>query len=221
MKSLPRYNQQRGIVLFIALIALLVISLAAVALIRSVDTSTLIAGNLAFKQSATNGGEGALLRATQWIESKAAVDPSVELNADSLGNGYYATSTALATANGYAATMSSYQMLTSDATWAANKSQVAQINCNGVVSDTDCGGNQIRYVIERMCSLSGAAVGALAPANQQCLFGPISDSTSSQNVKDATNADGLTTSSGAPMYRVTARVIGPKNTVSYIQSFVY
>ena len=44
-------------VLFFALIALVVMSLAAVALIRSVDTSTMIAGNLAFKQSATTSGD--------------------------------------------------------------------------------------------------------------------------------------------------------------------
>ena len=58
MKSLPKICsmrvgviKQRGVVLFIALIALVAMSLAAVALVRSVDTATIIAGNLAFKQS--------------------------------------------------------------------------------------------------------------------------------------------------------------------------
>ena len=60
MKSLPKTGlngcasmKQRGVVLFFALISLLAIMLAAVALIRSVDTSIMIAGNLAFKQAAT------------------------------------------------------------------------------------------------------------------------------------------------------------------------
>ena len=39
-----RSMQQSGMVLFLALIALVVLSLAAVALIRSVDTNNLIAG---------------------------------------------------------------------------------------------------------------------------------------------------------------------------------
>ena len=42
---------QRGLVLFFALIALVAMSLAALALVRSVDTSTLISGNLAFRQA--------------------------------------------------------------------------------------------------------------------------------------------------------------------------
>ena len=44
-----RPQRQHGLVLFFALIAMVVMSLAAVALIRAVDTSTLIAGNLACK----------------------------------------------------------------------------------------------------------------------------------------------------------------------------
>ena len=52
-----RIKQQRGVVLFLALIALVIMSLAAVALIRSVDTNTLIAGNLSFKQAATTSAD--------------------------------------------------------------------------------------------------------------------------------------------------------------------
>ena len=55
MKNLSGHHlfKQQGVVLFIALVALVVMSLAAVALIRSVDTNTLIGGNLSFKQAAT------------------------------------------------------------------------------------------------------------------------------------------------------------------------
>ena len=44
---------QRGVVLFIALIAMVVMSLAGVALIRSVDTTGSVAGNLAFREAST------------------------------------------------------------------------------------------------------------------------------------------------------------------------
>ncbi len=42
---------QGGVVLFVALIAMVILSLAGVALVRAVDSSTGVAGNLAFRQS--------------------------------------------------------------------------------------------------------------------------------------------------------------------------
>jgi Tfp pilus assembly protein PilX len=55
MKTLARPvpRRQRGAILFIALIVLVAMSLAGIALMRSVDTNVLIAGNLAFRQSAS------------------------------------------------------------------------------------------------------------------------------------------------------------------------
>ena len=50
-------GSQHGIVLFTVLIALVVLSLASVALVRSIDTGTTIAGNLAFRQAATQAGD--------------------------------------------------------------------------------------------------------------------------------------------------------------------
>ena len=47
----PR-RAQEGVVLFIALIVLVAMSLAGVALMRSVDTALVVAGNFAFKKSA-------------------------------------------------------------------------------------------------------------------------------------------------------------------------
>ena len=53
------YNarKQKGLVLFLALIALVAMSLAAAALVRSVDSGILAAGNLAFKQAAIMSAE--------------------------------------------------------------------------------------------------------------------------------------------------------------------
>src|ERR1700694_4797010 len=61
-------TRQHGVVLFIALIVMVALSLAAIALIRSVDTTNAVVGNLAFRLSSilpANGsieqGGGALL----------------------------------------------------------------------------------------------------------------------------------------------------------------
>jgi len=218
---------QRGVVLIVALVALVILSLAAVALVRSVDTATIIAGNLAFKQSATNSGEGALIRANQWIASQIESD-GVSANdilegtnavdvATGVAAGYYATTTGLATKNGYDPdSVSHFEMLSKEGTWKTDRSQAAQVaDCSGSLGDTDCSGNKIRYVIERMCTNTG-------PADcSSCLCGPIADGTSSFSVKTATGAGAPATSGGTPMYRVTARASGPKNSVSYIQTFIY
>ena len=53
----PQARAQRGVVLFIALIVLVAMSLAGIALMRSVDTNVLVAGNLAFRQTNTMYGD--------------------------------------------------------------------------------------------------------------------------------------------------------------------
>lgn len=70
-RALRRYakpGKQRGVVLLIALIALVALTLAGIALVRSVDTGNVIAGNLAFKQAALQvsdtGTEAALTALT-------------------------------------------------------------------------------------------------------------------------------------------------------------
>ncbi|MEW6562753.1 MAG: hypothetical protein AB1400_05905 [Pseudomonadota bacterium] len=189
---------QRGIILFVALIALIAMTLAAIALIRSVDTSTIIAGNLAFKQSGTASADVALNNASDWLNATSLSNPTA-LETNSAANGYYATSNGL--------------NLASDATWASGTSALA--TGVGITNGTDTSGNAIRYVIQRMCQSTGAAT------TTGCLFGAATANSGSQAVKDATEAGGGATASASPIYRVTVRVTGPRNTVSYVQAFVY
>src|SRR5258705_7570907 len=81
----PR-GAQRGVVLFIALIVLVAMTLAGLAMMRSVDTNNLIAGNLAFKSAAVSAGDAAIEAARAWVMSKT---PG-ELEADQPGSGYFA-----------------------------------------------------------------------------------------------------------------------------------
>jgi type IV pilus assembly protein PilX len=77
--------RQQGVVLFIALIVLVAMSLAGVAMVRSVDTSLGIAGNLAFKQSAIQGGDVGVREAYTWLSGKSS---DVLKNSDA-ANGYF------------------------------------------------------------------------------------------------------------------------------------
>jgi len=207
-QSIPQYNQ-RGVVLFVALIALVVMSLAAVALIRSVDTNTLIAGNLSFKQSALVSSDRGSETALGWIDAKAGVNPA-SLNSDIAVEGYYATYLTL--------NLDDPAVLKDEATWTDAKSGKAT-GSDIVAGVEDNGkGNNIRYIIQRMCSQ------AAPPANDttnKCLLGAPEIGTGSKGVKTATEAGAKIDAVQSPMYRVTVRVTGAKNTASYTQTFVY
>lgn len=197
--------RQRGVVLFIALIALVVMSLAAVALIRSVDTNSMIAGNLSLKHSALVSSDRGVETAMTWISNTASAN-SANLDADSAIDGYYATYLTL--------NLDDPAVLKDDATWVA--AQSADAVGTGITAGTEgASGNNIRYIVQRMCRE------AVAPVAEKCLFGDTEIGTGSRAVKDATEAGAKIDAQQSPMYRITVRVAGPKNTYSYAQTFVY
>jgi Tfp pilus assembly protein PilX len=182
--------KQAGVVLFIALIALIVMSLAAVALIRSVDTNTMIAGNLSFKQSALVSTDSGVETALSWLKDQSALDGN--LNAQ----GYYATSAG-------------------DAKTLADSSNAKFATGNNITAaGIDGSGNTIKYIIQRMCKNTGAA------DTSHCLYGPSGEDENSKSHCDLSNPC-LSEPTGALLYRITTKVTGPKNTVSYSQAFVY
>lgn len=196
--TVAQVKKQRGVVLFIALIALVVMSLAAVALIRSVDTSTIIAGNLASKQSATTSADSGIETALTWMEGVA--NPTT-FYADNVAAGYYATQTANPTTFDWDSTDS---LPADDAS--------GNIDANG----KDLSGNTVRYVIQRMCRVVGD------PVEESCLFGaPVEGGSSRGGGGYSKACPTCSATEQSPVYRVTARVVGVKNTISYIQAFVY
>lgn len=200
--------RQRGVVLFVALIALLVMSLAAVALIRSVDTNTMIAGNLALRQSALTSSDRGAETAMNWLEEKALANLA-DLDADNSAEGYYATYFPTVDANGDGVTDDADDRLFAK----------SLVDNNGQLDTADDGqGNKIEYIVQRMC------LNPAPPANDatnKCMLGEPELGTSSKGVKDATEAGAIVSASQSPVYRVTVKVTGPKNTVSYTQTYVY
>jgi Tfp pilus assembly protein PilX len=177
--------KQKGLVLFVALIALVSMSLAAAALIRSVDTSTLIAGNLAFKQSAAMSADTSITLASNYIDARGGTSV---LENSIPADGYYATANTL----DYSAA----------ATWTNANSEPA--------GGTDSSGNTVRYVLERICAGAGAS-NAL-----NCLLGESEGA--KENIPGSEPAPNTGTT---PVYRITSRVTGPKNTLTYIQAYIY
>ena len=81
--------RQDGVSLLFALLALVVLSMAAVGLVRSVDTGLLVQGNLGFKQDGVAAAASGAEEALKWLEMQASGDLEKDYPA---GSGYYATS---------------------------------------------------------------------------------------------------------------------------------
>lgn len=209
-------NKQQGIVLFIALIALVVMSLAAAALIRSVDTNTKIAGNLSFKQSALTSADRGVETAITWLEGQNLTN----LNASATAQAYFATYGDLdgnGTKDAVTGNLDEIQTLKNQATW--NAYSAAAVGTGMTGGQENDSKNTIRYIIERMCELTGEPA---KDTTNKCLFG--SSESGGDGLSDV-DQEGIQTRGNGdsinPMYRVTVRVTGPKNTESYTQVYVY
>ena len=199
--------KQHGLVLFLALVALVVLSLAAVALIRSVDTGTLIAGNIAFKQAATTSADAGVDAAIAQLIAMRDSNGSKNVLNDSTHT-FNITDTG--TRPGYFSSADPVLNLTADATWN---------DVNNVLVGTDASGNTVRYIIQRMCRTADQAIETAG-----CLFSTSTEDNGEQRVKypkDICDGPGCPVPGQTPQLRVTVRVSGPKNTVSYVQAFVY
>jgi type IV pilus assembly protein PilX len=187
-------HRQEGIVLFIALIVLVAMSLAGIAMVRSVDTSLGIAGNMAFKQATIQGGDKGVAAAFTWLAANSA---GTTLTNSDVINGYY--SSAPVEATGY---------------WFDDTNWTQAVSLNGGVPDA--AGNTVRFVIHRMCTLPNLTYNGVSNGvtNECSLYYSNSTGTSGGSM-----SVGAPQFQGIPQlfYRITVRIDGPRNTISIIQ----
>lgn len=212
---------QSGIVLFFALLALVVMSIAGVALIRSVDTNALLSGNLVFRQSASTASNVALEGIAQNIAKSVSLTASLTHHP---AQGYYANCSQFD--NQPSALVCDGSQLT-HMVWSDGNSSLAPSQTDGndeIRNGVDRLGNEIRYVVERMCNYSEAEVNAgLAPSDaSRCMMAssPSNGENCSHNIANIELFKRCVASSDSPLYRVTLRIAGPKNTVTFMQSFI-
>jgi Tfp pilus assembly protein PilX len=187
-------RSQHGIVLFITLIVLVAMTLAGIALVRSVSTTNLIAGNLAFQQGAVFAADTGIENAVAWLEQN---DTGTTLHADNSGTGYLA----------------SRQDPVAGQSWDDFWNNQLAASAFPATPVADAAGNSVQYVIQRLCAAAGdpSAVGV------NCASPPTSDATAGSS-----KSAGMKTPSrsSSVYYRITSRVAGPRNTVSYVQAIV-
>ena len=186
----PARRAQRGVVMIVALIALVLLLVAGAAMLRSVDTSSVLVGNLAFRRDLTNRAERAIVRARTALLSGTLSTESLRI-AD-LTSSNYSASKLTDGASGIPL------ILTSDTKF----SSAGMTASNDITED----GVTVRHVIDRQC----VSAGTFDASTCQSL----------ESSSDAGGSNWLKKPGGAsrPLYRISVRVTGPQNTQAYFQT---
>lgn len=216
MRSIRR---QRGASLIFALITLVALMLAAVALVRSVDSGSKILGNLAFQKDATVAANEATQRAIAWL--RGASDLTID-GADATG--YYASTPA-----GTNIDVTGFQAPTDSARALVDWDRIAGSPCAYATASSygSCAyspsdpaittnGNSARYVIFRVCQGSGATSG------NNCAQPLKATTANNDNVSigQGQGEKGADVQSIGQYYRIVVRVSGARDTVSYTETLV-
>lgn len=186
-------QKQRGVVLLFTMIVLVLLLISAIALVRSVDSSQIIAGNIAFKRDLLNQGQRGITIAKKSLSDGGVLADGAKRQKDLLANNYSATMLE-ANAQGIP------KILLSDKAWAKSGMTGADI-----IDSTS--GVAIRYVIDRLCTETGS------PDSAKCVVTTRIPSGGSDFLLTR-RAGGST----PPVYRISVRVTGPHNTQTYMQS---
>jgi len=223
-------RRDRGVALLFALLTLAALLLATLALVRSVDTSTQLLGNIGFKQDAIATADQATRQAINWLTLNSAT-----LNSDIPAGGYYASTKELASDGvtvqppvdvtgqqlpGGTANPNNRQLVD----WDGNGCQSAVNGTyNGCTllpaSGGTINGNSTSYVVFRQCSKAGDYI---LDSTISCTrpIGGSADGDASKSPDDY-NKRRLPGGSGPPYYRVVVRVLGARNTVSFTETIVH
>ena len=206
MTPTPSKNRQsqKGITLIVTLMMVVIMTLGAIALLRRSDTANMIAGNIAFKQAATQLGD-------LGIEAAAAALPIIEASFKEQG---WSNNAACAITTG------ACQYFPLRVATNANGMPTQAVDGGGALSALSWGsvptiptavpsGYQVRYVIDRLCT------GTLPVTDIQgnCMSDPAQLGGSAKGGVKFTVAS-------AVYYRVTVQVSGPRGTQSFVQALL-
>jgi type IV pilus assembly protein PilX len=187
---------QRGVTLIIALIALITLTIGAIAMMRSTNTSLRMSGNLAFKRDLANQSERAVAAALADLRTGTLASASSR-EANRLASNYSASLLA-------APSQGIPTVLLDDSAFTAAGFTRADIQ------DT-AARLQIRYVIDRQCTGVGAFDAAVC-SGVSTIAGDKGGSS-----KDADSRAG---GGAAPVYRISIRVTGPRGVQTFLQTTV-
>ncbi len=203
-----RPSRARGTVLAVVLVVLVVMMLGGVSMLRSVDTSALLSGNLAFKRDSVNRASVGLNEAFLVMTDNAKFKYKFSSISDS-DAGCAAPTSLCADAAKWISLNYSPRLLETDANGIPliikDKTAFdAKFSSIGPVKE---GGNEIRFLIERMCTDYGPST------EKKC-------SVSDNYERGGSYRQDKPGSISLPLYRVTIRSDGVRNAQTYVQATV-
>lgn len=191
----PAERAQRGVVMLVALLAMVIMLVGAVALMRSFTTSMNITGNAAIKRDLANQAERAMAAAVQLLDV-GALSTEAARESSSTATNY---SAAMLATNAQGIPLA----LLNDTAFAT----VGLASNDIVVTEQ---GVRVRWVLDRLCTGGGSQV-TLGAAG--CTVGPTPDA------RGGSASDPIVaTQQPQVLYRVSIRVDGPRRTQAFYQS---
>lgn len=191
---------------------LVVMSMSALALVRTVSTSVLVAGNFAFRQAAVMAAEAGSEAAIVWLTARANLP---DLYTDQPDHGYYARLPEGLDISGSAPANAKVAI-----DWDKDKCQSRSgVTCVDTSKATtkDEAGQTIQYVVHRLCRSAGSP----QDSANSCLMYRESSQVSAKKGQFSYGAASRFTKDSAVYYRITTRVRGPRNTTVFVQTLVH
>lgn len=171
-------RQQQGSTLIMVLIVLIILLISSLTLVRSTESSTLIAGNIAFKKAASLAAEVGI------GEAVTTLGNMTNFEANAVGS-YFATAQVL------------------------DQNGIPNVVNWGQVPSKQVDKYNVQYIIERLCSGTLPVV----DKNLNCVVEP-------KQTLGSKKLGSPIFKSNKIFYRVTVRVSGPRNTLSFQQAIL-
>ena len=205
-------QRSSGAGLVVALVMLIVMSMSALALVRAVSTSVLVAGNFAFRQAAVMAAEAGSEAAIVWLTARALLP---DLYSDQPNQGYYASLPDGLDISG-SAPVGTKVAIDWDKDQCNSRSDVTCVSASPETT-TDAAGQIIQYVIHRLCR----SVGSPQDSANSCLLYREGSQVSAKKGQVSYGASSRFEADSAVYYRITTRVRGPRNTIVFVQTLVH
>jgi type IV pilus assembly protein PilX len=185
-------HKQRGVILMVVLAVLGLLMLAAVGVLRAVDTSNVIAGNFSFQQAAIQASDRAVTNA---LDNLATIVAGGGGNT-AVANRYFAVRQTSVDSRGFPTV-----------TW-ANVSCADDVGASIGTTEcaTDSGKYRVQYVIERLCNANPSSFADAASLRAECEYEADSTYTAAEAI--------------ALRYRILVRVRGPRGTEGWFETVV-
>jgi hypothetical protein len=209
--------------LIFALLALGAMMLAAVALVRAVDSGALVLGNLGFKQDATRAADRAAEYARTCLLGTNPACAIADLTVDGAnGTGYYATSQDTLDPTGRVTSAATPLALVDwDSNGCSGFTAGSYASCTrtaGICPAANCGANvTAQYLVTRLCQTTGAL--SVTNTCAQPASTALSNASDRGEVRAGNGRPSVAVA--VPYYRIIVRIVGARGTASFTETLIH